>query len=128
MVMPFLDPSVIQMGDEEEAVWFSIDRGVAQGSHLSPGLYNIFMENICRSSGHCSEKKLQRTVQAICRRRQAIGHICGRPPLYLASKWVGENGMNKDTEKSVILRSKDTQRHKFILSGRVLKWVQEGST
>ncbi len=36
--------------------------------------------------------------------------------LDLASTWAHENEMSWNTEKSVILRAKDTRRHKFILS------------
>ncbi len=50
MVMPFLNSSIIQTGMEENTVWFTINRGVAQGSPLSPCLYNIFMDTLQKLS------------------------------------------------------------------------------
>ncbi len=49
MIVPFLEPSMVQTGHGKEEERFSVDRRVAQGSPLSPNLYNIFMDTFAEA-------------------------------------------------------------------------------
>ncbi len=44
MVMPFLGPSRVQTGYDAGEECFTVERGVVQGSPLSPTLCNMFMD------------------------------------------------------------------------------------
>ncbi len=44
MIVRFLETSTVEAGRREEQEWFTVERGVAQGSPLSPTLYSIFMD------------------------------------------------------------------------------------
>ncbi len=44
MIEVFLTPSWINTAGDTTKNWFFVDRGVLQGSNLSPSLYNLFMD------------------------------------------------------------------------------------
>lgn len=90
---------VTSAGDETRTRCI-VDRGVPQGSPLSPCLYNIFMdtfaEAVSRASGNISDSPVQLFADDV---QLQAKHGCGMQKiLNIATSWATENGMKWNTK------------------------------
>ncbi len=77
---------------EENAVWFTIDRGVAQGSPLSPCLYNIFMDPFAEALDKAPQPTTREPCKLFADNVKLLAMTAGglQHSLDLASTWAME--------------------------------------
>ncbi len=129
MAEAFLTSSWVSTAGDTGKKWFLVDKGVPQGSPLSPSLYNIFI--------HESEKECARhknTEPTYRRFYLQTTYCCRRRPQqpskgYWTLQRVGaeERGMiwNTNRGKREILLSDDTENYSLHLAGKAPSMVPE---
>ncbi len=127
MLKMTLAPLRIQTKGDDHISWFQIDRGVAQGSPLSPTLYNIFMDTFVEEMDDIP------TTIALnpCTLFAGDVKISATHPeglqliLDKATKWAEQRRMTWSTSKCEVLIAEQTTDKAFFLSGKELRKEKE---
>ena len=127
MVHLFLAPGKVAAVGDAHPQWYTVDRGVPQGSPLSPCVFNIFMDSLASAVEEAFPKVSSPPITLFAddvkfgtKNVEDLQKF-----LDIATAWADRFSMTWNTNKSWILRNGLTREAAFRLAGHRLELADE---